>query len=118
MRPYDRINPPHCSVFVPWNEKDPETERNKEMLRRNLSETLPMATELKSKTIYYHNSITSDRSLKHTLMKTLTDIRLKLMANAKPPEPIQDNKLAEQAREKGINVDSIATVQSPGANTE
>jgi FxsC-like protein len=115
MRPYDRVNLSNCSVLVPWNEKDPETELNRDMLQKTLSDTFRFTTEFKRNSIYYRDSITSDKALKTNLMKTLSDIRMKLLASADDPkEPIQDEQLEEQAREKGITVDTLSTVQSPG----
>jgi len=118
MRPYDEINLSNCAVLVPWNEKDPETQEKSDELRKTLGETFKYTTEFKRKTIYYRDSITSDKSLKANLMRTLSGIRSKLMDSAQPPpDPIQDDRLIEQARQKGIVVDTISIVQSPGGNT-
>jgi FxsC-like protein len=115
MKPFDKVNLSNCSVLVPWNDQDPETDQDRKELEAAIKETFRFTAELKRNTVYYRGSITSDRALKTNLMKTLSDIRMKLLESSDDPkEPIQDEQLVEQARQKGITLETLSTVQSPG----
>jgi FxsC-like protein len=114
IKPYDKINLTNCSVLVPWNEQDPETDQHRAELEAAIKDTFQFTAQLKRNTVYYRGSITSDKALKTNLMKTLSDIRMKLLETADDPtEPIQDAQLVDDAREKGITLETLSTVQSP-----
>lgn len=114
LKPYDKINLSNCSVVIPWNDNDPETSQDSPKLKKAIQETLKYTSEFKRNTVYYRDTITSSEALAEDLMKTLANIRMKLLESADDPEePIQDDELAVQARQKGIAVETLLTVQGP-----
>jgi FxsC-like protein len=118
LTPYDKVNLSNCSVLIPWNERDPEAGGHRVELEKAIKETFQFTAKFKRNSIYYRDSITSDRALKETLMKTLSKIRAELTESTDAPqEPIQDEHLAAQAREKGIEIETLSTVQSPGGSS-
>jgi FxsC-like protein len=119
MKPYDEVNLSNCAVLVPWNEQDPTTKERRAELEKALSETFRYTVEFKRNTIYYRDSITSDRALRASLMKALSEIRGRLLESAgDPQEPIQDQQLVARAHEKGITVETLSTVQSHGGDLD
>jgi FxsC-like protein len=75
---FDQQNYFNCSIFVPWNEKDPQTAGRKEELRRILrDEIFPRWSRFANleQPIYFRDQITSISDLSHQLEDTLRKLQ-------------------------------------------
>lgn len=113
MQPFDRENFLNCALLIPWNDKDQETLGQRAELEKAVKSTFRFKAELKSST-YYKDSIRSAKELRSKLLKTMTEIRMKMIELGEPERTIEAEQIVEEARAKGIVIEVQPIVSGPG----
>lgn len=113
VRPYDKVNFRNCAMLVTWNANDPETMDARAALEAALKASLPFKTEFKHP-VYYRDSIRSAKELKSKLSKTLSEIRMRMIESAVPTKRAESERIAQEAAEKGIAIETQPVVSGPG----
>lgn len=105
----------NCAVMVPWYKNDEETEKIRAELETILNDVFEIKVMFK-KSIHYQDSIDSETKLKNRLLRTLAQIRGKLIAEGEAKRKVENDQIVQEARAKGIVVDTHPTLSGPAGN--
>jgi FxsC-like protein len=112
MRAYDKRNFDNSAVLVVWNSPHRQGDTDRKQLRDHLAKTFKYHSGAK-KSIYYVDSICSERNFRDALAKTITRLRNSLIESSEPVE-IDDPALNAAARRQGIQLEKQPIVAGPG----
>jgi FxsC-like protein len=116
MSMYDKVNYKNCAVLIPWNELDQETSEHQAMLKKALEDAFEYKAEAKH-SLYFQDTIRSIGELQNGLLDTISRIRMKFINSEEPKQKITSERLAQEARDKGIVIDKQPVVAASGGNT-
>jgi FxsC-like protein len=113
MQTYDRRNFDNCAVLVTWNSLL-RTRPEKKDFAKGLADTFKFRAKQYQKSVYYVDSISTDKDLRSTLAQTLTKLQANLIQNSNRQQGIKQPKLTRKARLQGIELRRQPIVTGPG----
>lgn len=78
----------NCSVLVPWNEQDQDTEVRRAEIEMTIKETFEFRTNILKNPIYYRDSIRTKEELREALREILTLIKAEIRVKEKVTRPL------------------------------
>ncbi len=113
MRSYDKNNFDNSAVLVAWNRADGATDQERKRLRDQLADTFRHHAGGK-KSIYYVDSISTDRDFRGTISKTIVKLRNSLIQASGAQQDIDDPALVRRTREAGFAYEKHPIAAGPG----
>lgn len=88
LRQFDQRNFYHCSVLVPWNDRDPENSAKREAIETAVRATFDFRANLMRNPIFFRDSIRSLDELREALRDVLVRIKAEIRNRADVARPI------------------------------
>ena len=112
MEQYDRRNFLNCAVLVAWNSLL-KTEGQRKKFKEEIAETFKFRNQFQ-KSIYYVDSISTDKDLRTALASTLAELKNKMIQKSDKQQRIQQPRLSSKALQQGIDLGRKPIVSGPG----
>jgi FxsC-like protein len=114
MRQYDSVTLVNCSVLILWNDKDCETNDQRQMLQHGLSNVFRRKFILRPPA-HEWDSIRSPKDLSTKLAEVLEKLRMMVLQLGTAGRKAESSTIVEEARRAGVPIIDKPTLATPTA---
>lgn len=112
IRQYDNQTLINCSLLVPWNDEDPETVNDLNLLNQTLANAFPRKLVLKPPA-HEWDSIRSSGSLRMKIGETLEKVRMLILQLGTVGRKADNSLISERAQLSGLTVSDKPSLVTP-----